>query len=262
MIGLILGTSEGKNIISLLNEFTDNILISTATEYGGDLLKEYHYKVINTKPLNGYELRELIISNEVSIFVDASHPYAVEITTNCKNVCKDLNIPYLRYERASVAEKYRHHKKVIFISDYESLPQEIDHIEEVKDGKSVILNTTGSRNIKKILSLGILNRIVHRVLPSVEVMKYCIETGVKVEDIVAIKGPVGYELNKGFIRQYHAKAIILKDSGIQGGTQEKIEAALSEDITILIIERKNEEFENIFNNETSLVEYIKEKNFY
>ena len=80
-------------------------------------------------------------------------------------------------------------------------------------------------------------------------------------NIIAIKGPVGYELNKGFIRQYDAKAIILKDSGVQGGTQEKIEAALSENIYIFIIERKKETFENAFNSEESLVKYIKRKQF-
>jgi len=52
MIALILGTSEGREILSLLNKFTDNILISTATAYGGEILKNYKYKKLNTKPLN------------------------------------------------------------------------------------------------------------------------------------------------------------------------------------------------------------------
>lgn len=39
MIGLILGTSEGKEILDLLNKFTDDILISTATQYNGEIGK-------------------------------------------------------------------------------------------------------------------------------------------------------------------------------------------------------------------------------
>ena len=46
MIGLILGTVEGKKILSLLNKFTEDIFVSTATEYGGELLKNYKYKIL------------------------------------------------------------------------------------------------------------------------------------------------------------------------------------------------------------------------
>jgi precorrin-6A/cobalt-precorrin-6A reductase len=48
MIGLILGTSEGKRILSLLNKYTEDIFITTATAYGGELLKDYKYKILNT----------------------------------------------------------------------------------------------------------------------------------------------------------------------------------------------------------------------
>ena len=181
MIGLILGTAEGKNIVSLLNKFTDNILISTATQYGGDLLKSNNYKVINTKPLDKKGLTGLFIANEISTLIDATHPYATEITTNAKDVCEDLNITYLRYQRASVADKYKNNEKIIFVKDYENLIVKINKNLELKDGKAVILNTTGSRNIEKLLPLENLIRIVHRVLPSVEVMKHCIEIGVRVE---------------------------------------------------------------------------------
>ena len=262
MIGLILGTAEGKNILSLLNEFTKDILVSTATVYGGDLLKDYKYILINTKPLNLDALKDLLIINNISLLIDASHPYATEITTNCKTVCAELNINYLRYERASVAERYRNNERVIFLNSYENLKDKMATIEALGTEENVILNTTGSKNIGKILSLGILNRIVHRVLPSVRVMKECLELGVKVDDIIAIKGPIGYDLNVGFIRQYNAKALILKDSGLQGGTEEKIKAALSEGLYVFVIERKKEEFKNVFYSEESLVKYIKENNLY
>ncbi len=49
MIALILGTSEGREILSLLNKFTDNILISTATAYGGEILKNYKIQKIKYK---------------------------------------------------------------------------------------------------------------------------------------------------------------------------------------------------------------------
>ena len=262
MIGLIVGTSEGKNIISLLNEFTDNIFISTATAYGGDILKEYKYKKLNSIPLDTLGLKKMLLEQGVSVLVDASHPYAVEITKNCKRVCEDLQIKYLRYERPSIIDKYLNCEKFISVSSYEDLEEKLNGIKELSGRENVILNTTGSRNIDKLMSSTITNRIVHRVLPSREVIKYCFDLGVKVEDIIAIKGPITFELNLGFIRQYNAKGIILKDSGKQGGTEEKIKAALQEKIYIFVLERKKEQFENIFYSEKQLVDYIRKNNLY
>ena len=260
MIGLILGTSEGKNILSLLNEFTEDILISTATTYGGDIIKEYKYKILNTDALDIKGLKELFTKHGVSTLVDASHPYATEITKNCRSACEELKIEYLRFERPSIIDKYIDRDKVICVSSYENLVEKIIDIKELQSSDCVILNTTGSRNINKFMDSKLINRVVHRVLPSMSIIKECLELGVAIEDIIAIKGPIGFDLNLGFIKQYKAKAIILKDSGILGGTEEKIKAALEENIYIFVIERKKELFENIFYSEEELVNYIRKNN--
>ncbi|NFM16357.1 cobalt-precorrin-6A reductase [Clostridium sporogenes] len=250
MIALILGTSEGREILSLLNKFTDNILISTATAYGGEILKNYKYKKLNTKPLNKKELSNMLKKNQVNILIDASHPYALEVTKNAREVSKDLNIEYVRYERPSSAEEFKGNKKVVFLEDYKDLNEALKNI------KGNILNTSGSRNMDKILDLKLENRIIHRVLPSVKVLEDCFNLGVKVEDLMAIKGPISKELNKAFIKDYDAKALILKDSGPQGGTKEKILACLECDIYALVIRRKKTNYEKEFNNIENLVEYI------
>lgn len=250
MIGLILGTSEGKKIISLLNEFTDDLFLSTASDYGGELLKDYKYKVLNTSPLDKEKLKEAIKENDITLFIDASHPYALEITKNLQEACKESNIEYVRYERPSIIEKYKDNNKVIIVEDYYDLK---DYIERVQ---GTILNTSGSRNLKKILELNTKNRIIHRVLPSMKVLQECFDLGVKVEDIIAIKGPVSYQLNIAFINEYQGKAMIMKDSGIQGGTEEKLKACIDSDIYAFVIDRKDKEYKNVFYKEEDLVRYI------
>jgi precorrin-6A/cobalt-precorrin-6A reductase len=251
MIALFLGTSEGKKILSLLNSFTDDIFISTATSYGGELLKDYKYKVLNTAPLDKVRLAKAFKENNISVVVDGSHPYATEITKTLMDLCTEHYLDYIRYERPSVIDKFKNHKEVIRVYGYEQL------IEMAKNIKGTILNTTGSRNIKKLMDLGMENRIVHRVLPSIEVMKEYFSLGLAVEDIIAIKGPTSYDLNCSFIKEYDAKAIILKDSGVQGGTEEKLRAAIDLGITAFVIDRSVVTYENSFNNEDELVEYIK-----
>lgn len=253
MIGLILGTSEGKNILSMLNEYTEDIFITTATEYGGELLKDYKYRVMNTTPLDKASLKEKLIDNKVTILVDATHPYAVEITKNAEEVCKELKINYVRYERPSISKLY---------SDYDNLIP-IKSLEEFKDKvrsmEGTILNTTGSRNVEKFVNFNIKNRIIHRVLPTTESVEKCISSGVKVEDIIAIKGPISKELDKAFIKEYNVKIVVMKDSGIQGGTKEKIEAVIESGIKAFIIERNNNQYDNCFHSEEQVVEFIKDK---
>ncbi len=192
----------------------------------------------------------MLKENQVNILIDASHPYALEVTKNAREVSKDLNIEYVRYERPSSAEEFKENKKVVFLEDYKDLNEALKNI------KGNILNTSGSRNMDKILDLKLENRIIHRVLPSVKVLEDCFNLGVKVEDLMAIKGPISKELNKAFIKDYDAKALILKDSGPQGGTKEKILACLECDIYALVIKRKKINYQREFNNIETLVEYI------
>lgn len=248
MIGLILGTSEGKKILSLLNKYTEDIFISTATEYGGELLKEYKYKKLNIKPLDLEELIGTLKDNKIELLVDASHPYAVVVTQNASEACRRLNIEYVRYERPAVSHKYE--SEIVRVKNYEELKEQLSKVE------GTILNTTGSRNIEKFIEMKLKNRVVHRVLPSVEVMEKYFSLGLKVEDIVAIKGPISYELNCSFIREYAAKAIVLKDSGLQGGTEDKLKAAIECNIKAFVLERNETSYSNVFNNEERLIDYI------
>ncbi|GKU26308.1 cobalt-precorrin-6A reductase [Clostridium folliculivorans] len=249
MITLILGTSEGKKILSLLNEFTEDIAVTTATNYGGDLLKKYRYKILNTKPLDIEDLKLFLIDNKSTILVDASHPYAQVVTENAIKVCKELKIEYIRYERPSVSEGYK--DDIVSVRNYDELNIKL------LDVKGTILNTTGSNNIGKFMNMNLDNRIIHRVLPSTKVMEKCYELGVKTEDVIAIKGPISYQLNLAFIDEYNAKAIVLKDSGVEGGTEEKIKAAIDRKLKIFMLERTNPVYTNSFYEVEKLVEYIK-----
>lgn len=252
MIGFILGTSEGKNILKYINRFTDEVVVSTATEYGGELLKEYKFKYLNTKPLDKDGLVDLINKFNIKVLVDASHPYAKEVSKNAIDSTKECNISYIRYERLGVL-KESNYKKISYISEYDKLKEALKHI----DGN--VLNTTGSRNIETIYNLNIENRIIHRILPNSKILQNVLNIGVNVEDVIAIKGPISYELNRGFIKQYDAKAIITKDSGKAGGTIEKLKACIDENIYIIVIDKPKIEYGITFSYEKELVDYLIDK---
>lgn len=249
MIGLILGTSEGKLILNMLNKYTEDILVSTSSTYGGSLLRDYKFKYLNDKPLIKEELMALLKEKGVHTLIDGSHPYAKEITKNALEVCKELNITYIRYERPSVTEEFLHYENLYYIEDYSEIPRVVSF-------SGNILNTTGSRNIKTLINLNLENRIIHRILPTSQVLKECEELLVPVEDIIAMKGPFSKELNKAFIKDYNIEAILLKDSGVEGGTIEKLEASMECDKKIILIGRPMVEYPIIFKDLNLLEEYI------
>lgn len=253
MIGLILGTSEGKRILSLLNEFTDDIFISAASSYGGEIYSEFKYKAMNARPLAYEELKEALVESDVKVLIDASHPYALEITSNAMKACKELHIEYLRYERPSCVNDYEDCGLVKVVEDYDDLKEALSEI------RGTILNTTGSRNLKKLVDMKLENRMVHRVLPSVKVLNECFDLGVDVADVIAMKGPVSKELNASFIREYDARAMLMKDSGMQGGTDLKIKACIECGIPAFVMGRKKTEYEMLFNTEEEAVEYAVSK---
>lgn len=259
MIGFVLGTGEGREILSLINQYTDEIVVSTATEYGYEIYKEFKAKHFNYEPLNAEGFKELINKFGITVFIDASHPYASEVSKNLINVCEHMNIDYIRYERKSFfdnlsrnnIEKEGSKEDVIFVEAYEELQEVFNKIE------GNILNTTGSNNALKIESLkGENNRIIHRILPSPKVISKLLDNGISMEDIIAIKGPFGFEINNGIIKEYNIKALITKDSGEEGGMKEKIDSALLNNVKIIVIKRPKMAYGIEFNDIKEMLNFI------
>lgn len=251
MIGFVLGTGEGRDILSHVNKYTDEIVVSTATGYGYEIYKEFKAKHFNYKPLNEDEFKDLIIKFGINVFVDASHPYASEVSKTLIKVCNDLNVEYIRYERKSYFNNLKDNKNVIFIDKYEYLEEVFKNI----DGN--ILNTTGSNNALKIEGLkSESNRIIHRILPSPKVISRLLDNGISMDNIIAIKGPFGFEINNGIIKEYKIKALITKDSGEEGGMKEKVDSALLNKVKIIVLKRPEINYGRKFNNIREMLNFI------
>lgn len=172
MIGFILGTSEGKKILSLINKYTDKIAVSTATSYGGQLLQDYKIKDLNTRPLDKDELLMWLKKNDIKVLVDGSHPYAQEVTKNAIECAEKLDIAYIRYERPGVLESIDS-DNIIRVRDYD------EAIERFKELDGNILNTTGGNNAARFADIDFSHRIIHRVLPSVTVLSKLFDSGIE-----------------------------------------------------------------------------------
>lgn len=251
MIGFILGTGEGREILSFINKYTDEIVVSTATQYGYEIYKDFKAKYFNYKPLNEAEFEELVKEFGIKVFVDGSHPYASEVSNTLINICRKMNIDYIRYERKSYFTDLKDNENIIFIDKYEDLEKVLKSIE------GNVLNTTGSNNALKIDALNIENRIIHRILPSPKVISKLLDNGISMDNIVAIKGPFGIHINNGIIKEYKIRCLITKDSGLEGGMEEKIESAFKNDVKIIVIKRPEINYGEEFNDIQNMMDFIR-----
>ncbi len=99
MILLAGGTKDSRIIAEKLLGDNHKVIVTTATEYGGQLISNLDLEVRVAK-LDLEGLENLANEMGVSQIVDATHPYAIEISNNLLKLSTILAVPYYRYERS------------------------------------------------------------------------------------------------------------------------------------------------------------------
>jgi len=232
MIFVLAGTQDGREIVRLLLEQGHDVAASVVSSYGGELLAHACGQrcLINDKPLDEAALKDYLQEHDIRLLVDASHPYAANVSRNAIAVCQALSIPYIRYERDLSKLDY---DRITVVHSYEEAAQAAAAL-----GKKIFL-TTGSRNLDKFVHSSDLKNceITARVLPTAEVIGLCESLGLDAGHIVALQGPFSMELNRELFRKYGAEVIITKNSGTIGGTDTKFAAAAALNLPIVLIDR-------------------------
>jgi precorrin-6A/cobalt-precorrin-6A reductase len=232
MIFVLAGTQDGREIVRLLLEQGHDVAASVVSSYGGELLAHACGQrcLINDKPLDEAALKDYLQEHDIRLLVDASHPYAANVSRNAIAVCQALSIPYIRYERDLSKLDY---DRITVVHSYEEAAQAAASL-----GKKIFL-TTGSRNLDKFVHSPDLKdcELTARVLPTAEVIGLCESLGLDAGHIVALQGPFSMELNRELFRKYGAEVIITKNSGTIGGTDTKFAAAAELNLPIVLIDR-------------------------
>lgn len=252
MIFVAAGTQDGRELAGALLSAGYPVTASVVSSYGEKLLERYPGIVVNDKPLDAEALEAYIREHGVRLFVDASHPYAANVSQNAMQACHAAAIPYIRYERQSVPVAY---KNVCRVETYEEAAREAARL-----GKTVFL-TTGSRNLKAFTTSEALkgNTIIARILPTAKVMDECEALGLTPKQIVALQGPFSEELNIALYRQYGAEVVVTKNSGEIGGTDTKLTAAEKLGLPVVMIDRPKLEYDVIAYTFEEVLDFVKEK---
>ena len=233
------GTSEGRELAEYSAAVQAPVLVSVVSRYGEMLLPETPWVTVRQGALDEIEMERLFLKEQPELVLDATHPYAKQVTSSLSRVCSRLNIPYRRVVR-SCAEARTGSDNAGQRMYYAENPEEAVSILK-QDNRPVFL-TTGSKELETFASAGHLQgRIYARVLPDSQVLKACQAMGICGSHLIAMQGPFSQELNEAMLRQTGAGWLVTKESGARGGFEEKLAAASACGVSVIVIGRPGAE---------------------
>ena len=248
MIFLAAGTADGRALAQELLAAGYQVAASVTSRYGAELLAACDGKlVINEEPLDEAALIRYAASHDVQVIVDASHPYAVNVSKNAMMAAKKLGIPYLRYERSLTELSGEIH----IVHSYEEAASQSSAL-----GRRIFL-TTGSHNLKAFTTAPALADavLIARVLPTAEVLALCEALGLTPAQIVALQGA----LNRELFRRYQAEVIVTKNSGQVGGTDTKLAAAKELGLPVVLIDRPQIAYPHLAHTYGEVLSFLKQQ---
>ena len=250
MILVLSGTEEGKEIVRRLHEEGSNLLTTVATEYGKKMFEQMGLETVCLQGrLDSNGFCKLIKEKGIDTVVDATHPYAVEVSQNAMDACEKANVRYLRFEREGTAIPTHP-----LIHKVKTMAEAVDKSRAL--GKKIFL-TTGISSVARFIVLKDEKELYVRILPVPEHIALCLDVGIPPTNIIAMHGPFSEDLNRAMFIQYQINTMVTKDSGEAGGVPEKINAAFNEGIDTVVIERPRIEFPSKYSSIDEVVRAVK-----
>lgn len=222
------GTTEGYALCEFLAENRVSVYACAATEYGGSLLQENEFLHVSAGRLKTEDMEELFRKENPEIVLDATHPYAAEVTKNIRTACESAGVLYQRILRPE-GEK---NSEAIYVESTEEAAAFLSGTE------GNVFLTTGSKELTKFTGIpDYKERLFARVLSIPSVIRSCAELGIEGKHLIGMQGPFSAEINEAMLRQFQCSYLVTKDTGLAGGFPEKMEACQRCGVTPVIIGR-------------------------
>ncbi len=223
MILVFGGTTEGRKAVEVLEEAGTAYYYSTKT---GEQDVALHHGIRLDGAMDGEAMRACCRQHAIRLVVDAAHPFASRLHETIADAAGALHIPVVRYERIYPPRN----PEYTWIDDYTEVPADVRSL----------LATTGVQSIGKLKYLEAKGvRVMYRILPRESSIRLAHEQGAADSQLCY------YE--DGSAIDVEAEAMLLKESGLSGGFEEKVKAAEERGMRIIVLKRPALSFSHIVN---------------
>lgn len=246
------GTGEARRLAgALIERGRCEVVVSSATAYGASLIVEEARRVSDMHVgtagdvegacldaragrLDAREMEELLRALPTACAVDATHPYAAEVSANIAQAARAADVPLIRVQREEDAEGSGLSEGAwTCASDPLAAARFADSV------RGNVLLTTGTKDLPVYMG-GIARsreRVFARILPVPASLDAALAAGVAPSHIVAMQGPFSAALNAALIDEVGAQVLVTKASGQAGGFREKVRAARERGIELVVVQR-------------------------
>jgi precorrin-6A/cobalt-precorrin-6A reductase len=176
------------------------------------------------------ELEAFLQEQQIAAILDASHPYAVEVSKMATRAAEQWKIPYLRFERPAVNAP-DDNLQVICLESFEALLAG-DYLLQQR-----VMLTVGYKALQLFCSWQDRSTLFARILPAVTSLEAASAAGFTSDRIIALRPPVSAELEKALWRQWEISRVVTKASGTAGGEEIKRSVAALLGIPLIVIAR-------------------------
>ena len=248
---LFAGTTEGRNLAEFLEKNQIPTEVCVATQYGETLLEEGKYLHVHAGRLDETEMEQQIQKQQITLVIDATHPYAVIVSQNIRRACSRTGTEYIRLARKETDASWK--QEMEDVTEVASVAEAAAFLAK-KEGR--IFAATGSKELSAYQVIpDYQDRVVARVLSTPEAVSECAMLGFSGKNLICMQGPFTEDLNVAMLRQAQASWMVTKESGKAGGFLEKLRAAKKAVSKLVVIKRPGERSEEI-------AEDQKEENLY
>ena len=228
MILVFGGTTEGRKAAEVLEEAGATYYYSTKT---GEQDIALHHGIRLDGAMDTEAMRTFCEQHQIRLLVDAAHPFASLLHQTIADVARVTALPVVRYERIYPPRD----PDITWIDDYTQIPHDIRSL----------LATTGVQSIAKLKPLEATGmKVYYRILPRESSIRMAHAQGATDDQLCYFE--------EGNAIDIEAEAILLKESGLSGGFQEKVNAARAKGMRILVLKRPELSFIHCVNGQHGL----------
>ncbi len=230
-IWLIGGTQESAEIAGAIAQLGWPFTVTVTTETARQLYPLSGQITVWVGVLNAATLDSFLQTEQIGAILDASHPYAVEISQRAIAAAQQYHIPYLRYERPPASPQPFSNGRI----------QTFDTVEDVLTrqiliGQRVLL-TIGYRSLPQFQPWHPRTTLFARILPSPVALSTALRCGFTPDRLIAMRPPVSVELETALWQQWQISTVVTKASGHAGGETVKREVAATLGVTLVVLRR-------------------------
>ncbi|EAZ94246.1 cobalt-precorrin-6A reductase [Crocosphaera chwakensis] len=221
------GTGDSVDAVKHIVKHSFPCIVTVTTPTASDLYPTLSNLSIQIGKLDKKEIQQLCTQETVKGIIDASHPFAINISQQVIEFAQTENIPYLRYERPSL----KINSQAIYLDSFEHL-LEGNYLENKR-----VLLTVGCQALSRFKSCHEKLVLYARILPKLESLKMALNAGFSESKIIALRPPITLELERSLWQQWQIDLVVTKASGKQGGEDIKLTVAKELGIPLIVIKR-------------------------